>query len=247
MIVSRRTGNNRPSSVPYCLRFQIPSWSIAVTPRPSFALRRYPPLSPLLSLSVSLRSFWRRDGGRTDGRTERGPAQQTGNVRVPSDFVAYTSLPPARSRMRGTIAGHHRGSSPRVVIGSDAAANVVSERDVLSLCPFEGEPATRKAKPRRAKRKLKTTTSTTTTTTTTPRARIQRLNFISRTCTGFSNPRPPLRLYHRHRVSARCSAGIIFGDSPMEHPVWLSDILSAADDTLRKVAPFSLPFSASER
>jgi len=183
MIVSRRTGNNRPSSVPYCLRFQIPSWSTAVTPRPSFALRRYPPLSPLLSLSGSLRSFWRRDGGRTDGRTERGPAQQTGNVRVPSDFVAYTSLPPVRSRMRGTIAGHRRESSSAATLHPTLFVSAT----VLSLCLS----AARKPKPRRAKRKLKTTA---------PRARIQRLNFISRNST---NPRSSPQLHHR-QVSARC-------------------------------------------
>lgn len=68
--------------------------------RRSFATQtRYPPLSPL-SVSLSLSSFLSvrsgvADGGRTDGRTavpNEDQRRQTANVRVPSDFVAHTSL-----------------------------------------------------------------------------------------------------------------------------------------------------------
>jgi len=190
--------------------------NVPVPLSPSVVIPRYPHYCPSPFLSV--RSGVATEDGRTavpneDQRSRLGTSEcpPTSSRTHPSCLHDRGCAVPSRV----IIAGHRRESSSAATLPPTSFVSAT----VLSLCLSEGEPATRKAKPPRAKRKLKTTTTTTTTTTTAaPRARIQRLNFISQTSTGFSNPQPPPRLYRR-RVSARCSAGIIFGDSPMEHPV----------------------------
>lgn len=210
------------------------------------SLFRPPSLSPryphYVSLSVSLRSFWRRDGGRTDGRAERGPAaQQTGNVRVPSDFVAYTSLLPCT--VADAVASHHRGSRFTIarvgcnVLHPIPRLSFVNAIVSLRVCESEGTRETRRAEERNGnwKRRRRRESGSRDTLWTSSRAEIVRNS--PRRAPGFP------RLYHRW-VSARCS-GIIFKDSSAETldpTVGDSTAVSAQDILFGKLRLFrSLP------
>lgn len=115
------------------------------------------PFIPTMSLSVSLRSFWRRDGERTAVPNE-DQRSRLGNVRVPSDFVAYTSLPPARiARMlsRVIIASRHRQSRSHDCALRQRRRYVCrsSRATIVSLCGCPRELGARDS-PRRAETEI---------------------------------------------------------------------------------------------
>lgn len=87
-----------PSTIPYCLRFPD---SLMVLRRSS-AHRRYPPFSPLalpFPLILSLRSFWRRDGGRTDVACRAVPNEDQRSTRA----AGTSECPPTSSRTHPTL------------------------------------------------------------------------------------------------------------------------------------------------
>lgn len=87
-----------PSTIPYCLRFPD---SLMVLRRSS-AHRRCPPFSPLalpFPLILSLRSFWRRDGGRTDVACRAVPNEDQRSTRA----AGTSECPPTSSRTHPTL------------------------------------------------------------------------------------------------------------------------------------------------
>lgn len=198
-----------PSTIPYCLRFPD---SLAILCRSS-AHRHFPP-SPSFSLSHSVRSSVATEEGRgVLCRTRTSAAQSSWNVRVPSDFVAYTSLPAEIATISDVLrlALRDRTHTRTGTSGTHTSLHLsVYHSLVDTLC----DTATVRESPLAfaATRGGKTEIEN-------DGAAIRPVDRRERNWTSFraelrSSPSSFSRL-HRHGISSRIS-GIIFGDSSEE-------------------------------